>query len=68
MIEFLPRIFVHLPIYQNLIVHITCEFHCFTTTQESLPYPGYEKSCYKLWQWDFVHPGEFVSGCKRWKV
>jgi len=64
MIEFLPRIFVRVPIYQ----HITCELHCFTTTQEPLPHPGYEKSCYKWRRWVFAHPGEFISGCKIWKV
>jgi hypothetical protein len=48
-IEFLPRVFVSVPIYQNLIVHITCKLHCFTTTkQEPLPYPDVQKSCYKL--------------------
>jgi len=48
-IEFLPRLFVHVPIYQNLIVHITRELHYFTTTtQVPLPHSGYEKSCYKL--------------------
>jgi len=60
MIEFLPLIFVRVPIYQNLIVHITCELHCFTTTkQKPLPYPGFEKSCYKLGGWNFAHPREF---------